>query len=51
MYFEDQLRHDYNLGFGTASLAYPVKLINDIGQAKNGSVEMSSSELESKKLH
>ena len=47
MYFEDKLRYDYKNGFGTASLAYPVKLIGEIGQAKNRSVEMSSSELES----
>lgn len=47
MYFEDKLRYDYKLGFGTAGLAYPVKLINEIGQAKNTSVEMSGSEPES----
>ncbi len=47
MYFEEELRYDYNLGFGTASLAYPVKLISEIGQAKNGSVEMSGYEPES----
>ncbi len=40
MYFEDQLRYDYKLGFGTAGLAYPIKLINEIGQAKTASVEM-----------
>lgn len=51
MYFEEELRYDYNLGFGTATLAYPVKLINQLGQAKNESVEMSSCELECKKLH
>ncbi|MBA3723945.1 MAG: recombinase family protein [Candidatus Levybacteria bacterium] len=47
MYFEDQLRYSYKEGFGTASLAYPVRLINEIGQAKNDSVEMSGSEPES----
>ena len=51
MYFEDQLRYDYKLGFGTAGLAYPIKLINEVSASKNGIVEMSSSELESKKLH
>ena len=50
MYFEKELRYDYKLGFGTASLAYPVKLINEMGQAKNGSVEMSGCEPESKKV-
>lgn len=47
MYFEEQLRYDYKLGFGTASLAYPVKLINELGQAKTASVEMSGSDPES----
>jgi len=47
MYFEDKLRYDYKMGFGTASLAYPVRLINEVGQAKNASVEMSGSEPES----
>lgn len=47
MYFEGELRYDYKLGFGTAGLAYPVKLINEIGQAKTGSVEMSGNEPES----
>jgi site-specific DNA recombinase len=49
MYFEDQLRYDYKLGFGTTGLAYPIKLINEIGQAKSSNVEMSSSELECEK--
>ena len=47
MYFEDKLRYDYKMGFGTASLAYPVSLINEIGQAKKSGVEMSGSEPES----
>ncbi len=47
MYFEDKLRYDYKLGFGTAGLAYPVKLINEIGQAKSTRVEMSGNEPES----
>ena len=50
MYFEDQLRFDYYRGFGTTSLAYPIKLINELGQAKTASVEMWSSELQSRKL-
>lgn len=41
MYFEEKLRYNYEMGFGTASLAYPIKLINEIGQAKKASVEMS----------
>ena len=45
--FEDQLKYDYERGFGTASLAYPVKLINELGQAKTASVEMSGNEPES----
>jgi site-specific DNA recombinase len=49
MYFEEQLKYDYERGFGTASLAYPIKLINAVGQAKNGSVEMSGSEPECEK--
>jgi len=49
MYFEDQLRYDYKNGFGTAGLAYPIKLINEVSASKKGSVEMSSNELESKK--
>ena len=49
MYFEDELRYDYKLGFGTANLAYPVNLINDLGQAKTASVEMSGSDPECKK--
>ncbi len=47
MYFDEQLEYDYERGFGTASLAYPVRLINEFGQAKNTSVEMSGSEPES----
>ena len=47
MYFGEELRYDYEMGFGTACLAYPVKLISDLGQAKNGSVEMSGSDTES----
>ncbi len=47
MYFEGQLRYDYKMGFGTASLAYPVKLIGELGQAKMPLVEMSGSEPES----
>jgi hypothetical protein len=39
MYFDEELKYDYNLGFGTASLAYPVKLIIEIRYAKNGSVD------------
>ncbi|HLD01952.1 MAG TPA: recombinase family protein [Patescibacteria group bacterium] len=50
MYFEGQLRYDYKLGFGTAGLAYPIKLISEIGQAKTASVEMWSSELQSEKF-
>ena len=46
MYFEGQLRYDYERGFGTDGLAYPVNLIKNLGQAKNGSVEMSGSEPE-----
>lgn len=46
MYFEGLLRYDLKNGFGTASLAYPVRLINSLGQAKNKSVEMSGSEPE-----
>lgn len=48
MYFEDQLRYNYETGFGTATLAYPIELINKNPAVKRGSVEMSSSELESK---
>lgn len=44
MYFEEELRYDYKLGFGTAGLAYPINLINELGQAKTSSVEMSSIE-------
>lgn len=47
MYFEEELKYDYYKGFGTAGLAYPVKLINQIGQAKNTSVEMSGNDPES----
>lgn len=47
MYFEEQLRYNYETGFGTASLAYPVKLISDLGQANNGSVEMWRCDLQS----
>jgi len=47
MYFEDQLRYDYKMGFGTEGLAYPIKLMADIESAKNGSVEMSGSDPES----
>lgn len=47
MYFEGELRYDYKLGFGTSSLAYPVKLIKELGQAKSTIVEMSGSEPES----
>ncbi len=39
MYFEEQLRYDYKLGFGTEGLAYPIKLINELGQAKKPSVD------------
>lgn len=49
MYFEDQLTYDYKEGFGTANLAYPVKLIGDLGQAKKQDVEMSGNEPESEK--
>jgi len=47
MYFERELRYDYKKGFGTANLAYPVQLINDLGQAKKPSVEMSGYDPES----
>jgi DNA invertase Pin-like site-specific DNA recombinase len=47
MYFEDKLRYDYEKGFGTASLAHPIKLISELGASKNPSVEMSGSEPES----
>ncbi|HSW88010.1 MAG TPA: recombinase family protein [Candidatus Saccharimonadales bacterium] len=47
MYFENELRYDYKRGFGTAGLAYPVNLISQLGQAKNRSVEMSMSDIES----
>ena len=50
MYFEDKLRYDYFKGFGTAGLAYPLELITKNRPLRSGSVEMSSSELESKKL-
>lgn len=50
MYFEDKLRYDYFNGFGTAGLAYPLELITKNRPLRSGSVEMSSSELESKKL-
>ena len=50
MYFEDKLTYDYKLGFGTASLAYPVELINEVGASKNSRVEMSGCDPESKKL-
>ena len=50
MYFENQLRYDYKSGFGTEGLAYPIKLINEISASKNGSVEMSESDSESKKV-
>ncbi len=50
MYFENNLRYDYKLGFGTGDLGYPIRLINDIGASKNALVEMSSNELESKKI-
>ena len=50
MYFEDKLRYDYFQGFGTANLAYPLELITKNPDLSRGSVEMSSSELESKKL-
>jgi hypothetical protein len=40
MYFEKESKYDYNSGFGTTTLAYPIKLINDLEQAKSGSVEM-----------
>jgi len=51
MYFEDKLRYDYKMGFGTVSLAYPIKLINEIGQVQKSSVEMSGSEPESEKVN
>lgn len=44
MYFEEQLKYDYNLGFGTASLASPVNLINDMAHARNKSVELTGLE-------
>ncbi len=50
MYFEENLRYDYFRGFGTATLAYPVSLITENRPLRSGSVEMSSNELESKKL-
>lgn len=50
MYFENQLRYDYKTGFGTAGLAYPIKLINEVSASKNSSVEMSESDSESKKV-
>lgn len=50
MYFEEELRYDYKLGFGTAGLAYPIKLINEVSASKNGSVEMSECDSESKKV-
>lgn len=51
MYFEEELRYDYKLGFGTSGLAYPVSLINELGQAKTSSVEMSGSEPECKDVY
>lgn len=39
MYFNDQLRYDRNLGFGTASLDYPINLIAEIGNSKNRNVD------------
>jgi site-specific DNA recombinase len=51
MYFEEELRYDYNLGFGTATLSTPLRLINTIKDDKKSSstesVEMSGSEPES----
>ncbi len=47
MYFEGQLRYDYEMGFGTASLACPIKLIGELETAKMPLVEMSGSEPES----
>lgn len=41
MYFEEKLRYNYQDGFGTAGLAYPIKLINDLEQAKTTSVDIS----------
>ena len=50
MYFEENLRYDYKNGFGTTTLAYPLALIMKNRPLRSGSVEMSSNELESKKL-
>lgn len=47
MYFEEELKYDYKIGFGTANLAYPINLIKELGQAKKPSVEMSGSDPES----
>ncbi len=49
MYFEENLEYDYNLGFGTVNLTRPIGIINELGQANYGNVEMSGIEPESKK--
>lgn len=39
MYFNDQLQYDRNLGFGTASLDYPINVIASIADSKNLNVD------------
>ncbi len=39
MYFDDKLQYDRNLGFGTAGLDYPIRLIAEIGKSKNLNVD------------
>jgi hypothetical protein len=40
-YFSGKVRYDYVEGFGTASLAYPVSLIEDIATSNSPDVEIS----------
>lgn len=39
IYFEYHLQYDYQNVFGPATLAYPVNLVHDLGQAKSDSVD------------
>ncbi len=47
-YFNGKVEYDYKNGFGTASLAYPVKLIGNLATSKNTGVEMAGNEPASK---
>lgn len=42
MYFDDKLRYDRETGFGTASLASPIKLMQDLAQQEIPDVEMGA---------